>query len=195
MTDLRNGQMTDLLQNDLKHNPDVQAISFAIQKEKQRILALEAKTRLSSAIEELDEPVLDVLSVELQTPGYFLAKDINQKRAVIKRALLYHRKSGTVAGLELALRATHEKSTVEEWFDYNGAPGHFKVNVDISSGGSASQHEAITQSILLTKNARSWLDGISYMADCTPASLRAGAYACSMAHVNIWPEPDQQTTE
>ena len=59
MTDLRNGQITDLLNNGMRYNPETIAIGYAIHQEKQRIMALADRTRLMSAIDSLDEKILD----------------------------------------------------------------------------------------------------------------------------------------
>lgn len=71
MTKLYDGQLTDLLSgNGLSYNPDVIAFSYAVQQEKQHIMRLAQQTRTLAVIDELPEPVLDVLSVELRTPGW-----------------------------------------------------------------------------------------------------------------------------
>ena len=158
MTDLQHGQMTDLLQNDLKHNADVRAISFAIQKEKQRILALEAKTRTLSMIDELDGPILDVLSVELRIPYYSQVDSVERKRTIVKTAMLWYYKAGTVEGLMTALRAVHGGSSIEEWFQYGGNPGYFRVGIDITDPEEVLDLNWLTGIVNAYKSARSHLD-------------------------------------
>lgn len=158
MTDLQHGQMTDLLQNDLKHNADVRAISFSIQKEKQRILALEAKTRTLSMIDELDGPILDVLSVELRIPYYSQADSVERKRTIVKTAMLWYYKAGTVEGLMTALRSVHGGCSVEEWFQYDGDPGYFRVGVDITDPEETLDLNWLTGIVNAYKPARSHLE-------------------------------------
>ncbi len=158
MTDLQHGQMTDLLQNDLKHNADVRAISFSIQKEKQRILALEAKTRTLSMIDELDGPILDVLSVELRIPYYSQADSVERKRTIVKTAMLWYYKAGTVEGLMTALRSVHGGCSVEEWFQYDGDPGYFRVGIDITDPEEVLDLNWLTGIVNAYKPARSHLE-------------------------------------
>ena len=70
MTNLHDGQITDLLNNGMRYNPETIAIGYAILQEKQRILALLARTRLMALIDSADEKTLDYLAVELRTPAY-----------------------------------------------------------------------------------------------------------------------------
>ena len=158
MIDLYNGQLTDLLQNDLKDNPDVRAISFAIQKEKQRLLRLEAKTRTLSMIDELDEEVLDVLGVELRTPYYSGDLTIAQKRAIIKSTLGWFFRAGTPAAVEEMVTAIFGQGEVVEWFNFTEGPftpGTFDIITDTRMTEDIVAR--LLQIIGQVKNARSHL--------------------------------------
>ena len=67
MINLHDGQITDLLENSMKHNPETIAIGYAIREEKRRIMLQADKTRLLSVIENMDEQRLDTLAVELRS--------------------------------------------------------------------------------------------------------------------------------
>ena len=69
MIDLRDGLITDLLQNSMKYNPETQAMAYAIREEKRRFMAWAGKTLLMAHIDALDERILDILAVELRTPA------------------------------------------------------------------------------------------------------------------------------
>ena len=60
MTDLYNGQITDLLNNAHRYDPEVIAFSYAILQEKRRIMQELAQTRTMSVIDDLPESILDV---------------------------------------------------------------------------------------------------------------------------------------
>ena len=89
MTDLRNGQITDLLSNSMRYNPETISIGYAIRQEKQRIMALADRTRLMLAIDSLDERILDYLAVELRSPFFRDNDSIEYKRALIKGTLAF----------------------------------------------------------------------------------------------------------
>lgn len=164
MTDLYHGQLTDLLQNDLHNNPDVIAVSYAIQQEKQRLLRLEAKTRTLSMIEELDANVLDVLAVELRIPYYSQSFTLERKRAVVKTAMLWFCKAGTAAGMMMALHAVHGHSGVEEWYQYGGEPGFFQVGIDVTDPTEVLDLKWIRSVVDAYKPVRAHLedDGIAF---------------------------------
>lgn len=128
MTNLYEGQITDLLNNGLKNNPEIQALSFAIQQEKQRILRLADSTRTAAVIDQLPEAVLDHLAVELRTQYYGADLPIETKRTLIKNTLIWYQKAGTLAAVKELSTIAYGDCDVQEWFQYGGQPGHFKVN-------------------------------------------------------------------
>lgn len=85
MTDLYNGQITDLLNNAYRYDPEVIAFSYAVLQEKRRIMQELAQTRSMSVIDDLPESILDVLAVELRTPYYVDSLSVDAKREIIKR--------------------------------------------------------------------------------------------------------------
>ena len=128
MTNLYDGQITDLLNNGLKNNPEIQALSFAIQQEKQRILRMADTTRTAAVIDELPEAVLDHLAVELRTQYYGADLPIETKRTLIKNTLIWYQKAGTLAAVKELSTIAYGDCDVQEWFQYGGQPGYFKVD-------------------------------------------------------------------
>lgn len=128
MTNLYEGQITDLLNNGLKNNPEIQALSFAIQQEKQRILRLADSTRTAAVIDQLPEAVLDHLAIELRTQYYGADLPIETKRTLIKNTLIWYQKAGTLAAVKELSTIAFGDCDVQEWFQYGGEPGYFKVN-------------------------------------------------------------------
>lgn len=135
MTDLYQGQITDLLDGSLKQNPEVQALAYAVQAEKQRIMLLTQGTKIEAAIDDLSEEALDALAVELRTQYYSLDIPIEKKRELIRNTFLWYKKAGTLSAVEELALAAYGECTVQEWFDYNGEPGYFRVET--------SQFEAV----------------------------------------------------
>ena len=90
MISLYDGQITDLLPWKIAQSTEVRCISYAVQQEHQRMLRLAAHTRTMAVIDELPERILDVLAVELRTPYYQESMNLETKRNIIKRTLLWH---------------------------------------------------------------------------------------------------------
>ena len=114
MTELRDGQITDLLSNSMKHNPETIAMGYAILQEKRRIMEMADRTRLMSAIEPLDERTLDYLAVELRTPSYDDSFPIETKRELIAGTLPFYATLGTPAAVDWIIRAIFGSGHIEE---------------------------------------------------------------------------------
>ncbi len=133
MTDLYNGQITDLLNNAYRYDPEVIAFSYAILQEKRRIMQELAQTRTMSVIDDLPESILDVLAVELRTPYYVDSLSVDAKREIIKKSFLWAARAGTVSAVEELVRTVFgESGEVVEWFKYDGIPGKWQLKIDIS---------------------------------------------------------------
>ena len=89
--------------------------------------------------------------------------DIAQKRAVIRQSIQVHKQKGTIGALRRALAAfAYADIKIKEWFEYGGDPYTFRVVVDIiRPGASIKNIEEIYQTIMQTKNLRSWLEAIA----------------------------------
>jgi len=80
------------------------------------------------------------------------------KRAVILAAIPTHRKKGTIGALRAALGAFSLNLDVEEWWQFEGDPYTFRVNVTLDGASvSDEQLDEIEATIIAAKNARSHL--------------------------------------
>lgn len=122
MISLYDGQITDLLPWKIAQSTEVRCISYAVQQEHQRMLRLAAHTRTMAVIDELPERILDVLAVELRTPYYQESMNLETKRNIIKRTLLWHTKAGTPSAVSELIEIVFGEGRTEEWFDYTEGP-------------------------------------------------------------------------
>jgi len=88
---------------------------------------------------------------------------LSQKRAVIRQSIQIHKRTGTLGALKRALAAfAYAKIDIKEWFETGGDPFTFRVVIEfISDGASVKNCEEIYQTIMRTKNLRSWLIAIT----------------------------------
>lgn len=130
MIDFYNTQITDLFQNPLSDNPEVRALAWAVLKEKQRIASLAKTTRTMAMVDELPEPILDVLAVELRSPYYTQDMEIEQKRSIIKGTMVWFFKAGTPAAVQELISSVFGSGKVVEWYDFTEGekkPGTFDI--------------------------------------------------------------------
>lgn len=161
MTKLYDGQLTDLIQNHSRYNVEVQAISYALQMEKRRLMDLTRRTRTMAMVDELPEAILDVLAVELRTPYYSESMMTEEKRKIIKNTLVWHKRSGTPSAVKELVETIFGVGEVVEWFNFTDGekkPGTF----DIVTNASFTEDivNAFLRIIKRVKNARSHIRNI-----------------------------------
>lgn len=175
MTDLHDGQITDLLNNGMRHNPETIAVSYAILQEKQRLLALLARTRLMAMIDSADENALDYLAVELRAPVYKDTFPLDVKRRLIAGTLPFYARLGTPAAVESIIRTIFKGGSISEWFEYGGDPHHFSV--DVVYTGEAITPETmgeLRREINSIKRLSSWLDEIAVTFEIETSPVYVG---------------------
>ena len=164
MINIHDGQITDLLSNSLRHNPETIAIAYAVLQEKLRILALAERTRLMAAVDSLEERILDYLAVELRTPAYEDSLPLETKRTLIKGTLPYYASLGTPAAVDWVIKAVFGNGGIDEWFN----AGVFSMirnlsdNVVVPIAGmiTPKMMEELRRMIASVKRLTSWLDSI-----------------------------------
>lgn len=83
------------------------------------------------------------------------------KRSLIRSSIFEHRIKGTRGAVERLLNKITSGATVEEWFNYGGRPGYFRVNLK-GLRDYGDEGETFMRMINATKNERSWLDDILF---------------------------------
>ena len=127
MIKLKDALITDSLRDFLKEEPRVRALAYAINKQARYLILKQDAARVYSGIEICSERVLDVFAYELKIPQYKDTFSIDIKRRMVANGLIYWSTLGTVGALEQLCSDIFEDARVEEWFDYDGEPCHFKI--------------------------------------------------------------------
>jgi phage tail P2-like protein len=186
MTKLYDGQVADLIQNNLKYNPEIRALSYAILQEKRRAMDHADQTRTMAMIDTLPEPVLDILAVEIRTPAYSADLPIHTKRTLIKGTLTFYKKLGTPAAVNWVIQAVFGNGHIQEWFDYDGEPSHFRVFIANDwTFSSLDRLEEFMRLVGQAKRLSSWLDSITVTTETEPATLRMGGLMASVTRLPL----------
>jgi len=85
---------------------------------------------LWSNIDNLPEAVVDELAWALHIEFYDNAADLATKREAVKAALIIHQTKGTPYAVEKLISVFFGFGVLQEWFDYGGVPGYFKITID-----------------------------------------------------------------
>ena len=156
MIKFKDGQITDLLPPSMAKDVEMQCVSYALQKQVQKIMALADQTRTVAMIDQLPESILDILATELRTPYYQESMGLKTKRNIIKRTLLWHTKAGTPSAVSELIEIVFGEGGVVEWFDYDEPP-YIPGTFDIVTNAQMTEEiaEYFLTIIRRVKNTRS----------------------------------------
>ena len=155
--------LLEILPESIRGDPQIEAAASALDAELQAVTADIKENLLISRIDELPERVLDLLAWQWHVDFYRpLGMDIDTKRRLIRESIAWHRIKGTPAAVEKVLAAAFVESWVEEWYEYGGSPGYFRVTIsDVIT--DPEEQANILAAINSAKNERSWLDALRYL--------------------------------
>lgn len=162
MTSIRDIRLADILPPNIAKDPKVSAAAQALDGELQAVTAAVDQCLLLARIDELPEPVIDQLAWQFHVDFYEPDLPLEQKRALVKRALDWHKRKGTPAVVEEAIGSIFGRAKIEEWYEYGSDPYKFRVQVDVEAYGATEEMLArLERLIQTTKNKRSWLEVIN----------------------------------
>lgn len=115
-----------------------------------------------SRINELPAEVVDALAWQFHVDTYDTGMDIAQKRQLVENAIRDHKYKGTPWAVKSVVKVILGYAEVEEWWQYDGSPYHFRVNGSAGPVVYGAQLEKLVDAINRAKNVRSWLDGIYF---------------------------------
>lgn len=122
--------------------------------------------RLYPDIDRMDEKLLDILAVDFKLDWWDPDFSVEEKRRLLKGCWKVHKLQGTKAGLELAVSAIYPNASVQEWFEYDGDPHHFRIQLDEATRAITDDSmKRFERAMAVMKRLSSHLDEVQ--ADCT----------------------------
>lgn len=85
-------------------------------------------------IDNMREDLVDLAAEELHVEFYDYKAPVEKKREIVKTSFLIHMKKGTRYAVELTMNMFFKNAQLQEWFEYEGIPGTFKIKVDADEG-------------------------------------------------------------
>ncbi len=159
MIDLRGSRFTDIMPENLASQLETQAFAYALGRQIEKLCAYADMIRIYAAVDSMPEKILDVLAVELRTPAYSQSFSIGVKRALVKGTLNFYARMGTPAACNQIIETIFGSGHIEEWFDYEGNPHHFRAYVGDGRVNLADLEEFL-QVLERVKRLSSWLDEV-----------------------------------
>ncbi|MEC0092510.1 phage tail protein I [Paenibacillus macquariensis] len=127
MIEMKDVSLLDLLPSSVKEDPMVKAHALVLDKELQKNTQSIAQLSRFSRLDEINDQEADSLAWQLHVDFYDPNLTIEVKRNLIKNAISFHRMKGTPAAVEQLVDIVFGDGVVEEWFQYDGTPGHYQV--------------------------------------------------------------------
>jgi P2-related tail formation protein len=85
------------------------------------------------------------------------------KRQQIKSSFYIHKHLGTKKALERAIEDLYPDSQIQEWYEYGGAPYHFKIVVNVAEQRADIPHSEVISMVDKFQNKRSILEAIDFV--------------------------------
>lgn len=165
--DLLDLSLLHILPSSIRDDYQVQAAGIALDPELQSASHDIREALILSRIDELPEPVLDLLLWQWHADFPELARNIDMKRAMVKGSIRWHRKKGTVWAIKEALRMLGIDSEVTEWWKTPGAkPYTFAVDAwlidpdNLTNPNGVETVSMIRRAVIESKAARSWMSSL-----------------------------------
>ena len=155
----------------------LKAIDLAYEK---RVVNLKKELEVVSTLAQPKFAVakyLPCLAHTYQVPFWSNNLSEDEKRAIIDSSILLHRKKGTVWAVIKVFEALNMQANIQEWFEYDGEPYHFKVNIEsIGIAYTEDDLKRLEEYINYYKNEKSVMDEITVSASIDNANIYIGGF-------------------
>lgn len=160
MIKLSGSRFTDIMPDNLASQMETQAFAYAVGRQIEKLCAYSDAARTYAAIATMPEWLLDYMAVELRTPSYDENYSLKTKRALIQGSLLFYTQMGTPAAVNRIIETIFETGYIEEWYEYDGDPHHFRAYVGDGGEVGPGELEEFRRVMSSVKRLSSWLDDI-----------------------------------
>lgn len=148
----------------MKEDEAVQGLSEGVNRVTEE---LASKIRLFSTWNQIDNMTgaeLDMLAEELHISWYDKTAAMDVKRELIKNSDMVHSKMGTNWAVQNVIETYFGSGEIQDWYDYEGEPHHFKV-ITSNQSITSSAAEKFLSVLDKVKRKSAFLDGIEVVAD------------------------------
>lgn len=115
-------------------------------------------------LDELEDEILDEIAWELDVDFYSNSLPRKSKIELIRKSNFIKQLKGTVGAVETFLASLFGRSRINEWFNYNGEPYHFIVDI-WNQNDVFDLLDVFFASIDKVKNVRSFLEKVNIIEE------------------------------
>lgn len=159
MISLQNARITDALPRIVAKEKWAQAMAYAVNRQLAQLLTYAEGVKIFVSLDKMPDAVLDVLAMELRLPYYDQSYTTEVKRELVKGGLEYWATAGTVESLSKILMNIFGDAEIEEWFEYGGAPGYFRI-LTANQNVTGETLDSFTKTAQDVKRLSAWLQEV-----------------------------------
>ena len=174
---IRDVSLLELLPPNLTSSPEVIAASRAIDKQWQKLAGKIKEVLTYAGINDATSDVVNMIAAEMNVDFYDENLSLDKRRALVKNGYVYKYTKGTAYAVKQVVTDAFDKATVEEWFDYDGKPYHFRITTEVAMPDESTINQ-IFKAVSAVKNTRSKLDylGAEKTIEETTSYIGFGVY-------------------
>lgn len=163
MIELDKIKLADVMPANLLKDDVMRAMCEALDIQITKLVDNNKKLSIYANIDNLPENVIDYLAWQFHVDFYEDTMTLQQKRDSVKKSIVWHKHKGTVGVVEDYVTTIFGGAKVYEWFDYDGEPYHFKIDLITADIPTPKALQKIIEAIFTIKNTRSWCDEIGFL--------------------------------
>ena len=130
--DIYSVNFADYLPETLKRDPKMNALAIAITEQMLGVSKNIDNVLIYSRMDELPEELVDILAFDMHVDWYDYSYPLEAKRKILKSSVKVHKKMGTIYAIQTALASFYPETRVIEWFEYEGNPYTFRVEINVT---------------------------------------------------------------
>lgn len=171
-----NADYSECLPEALKKDPKMVALANATAAALLDTSGIMDTVLIYSRFDELPEELVDILAYDMHVDWYDYNYPLEAKRDLVKNSVKVHKKMGTKYAIETALSSLFPESEVEEWFQYEGEPGHFHIILDVTNQKITADYAAIIRAVKMYKRLSAHMDELTYQGQVHGVIYTHGEY-------------------
>lgn len=186
-------KLADLMPFSMTIDPKIVAMCSAIDVINQFVTNAIPRVLVLANIGNQPSDVTNLLAIEQRTPYYSQSLTLDARRALVSGTGKVNKIIGTKAAVKAAMQAAFGSGQVQEWFEYSGQPGCFRILVNNISTTSLQMNE-INRAIVATKRASSHLDEFLVSADMSNNGTSSAVVSSAIQTENEMVHPPDPIT-
>lgn len=148
----------------LRSDVSTQGLASAIAAELEEAACKTNLATIYANIDTMDEALLDILAKDFKVDWWRPNATIEEKRYALKSSWYVHRHLGTPASIRAAIADFLGSGKLEEWYEYNGQPHHFRIK-DGNNTAIMENYSLFMSVLRVVQRGSSVLDSISSLLE------------------------------